>query len=153
MNHPSHASRRAIEISTPGTAKQIDAGGRSVTFVPLIIKRRHTRKLLVPPAGAPQTSPKVCFDFPLIRTLGKAFYWQSLIESGAVANATELAHQLKLEPGWVSEVLRLTLLAPDIVQAILEGHQPRHLNLITMRGRKMEIPANWEAQRKCFEAN
>ena len=44
----------------------------------------------------------------MIRTIGKAFYWQKLLDSGEVANATDLARQLKLEPGWVAEVLRLT---------------------------------------------
>jgi hypothetical protein len=67
----------------------------------------------------------------LIRILDKAYYWQQLLDSGAVANATELGRQLRLEPGWVAEVLRLTWLAPYIVQAIPD----RHLDLHAVRGR------------------
>jgi hypothetical protein len=65
-----------------------------------------------------------------------------------VANATEVARQLKLEPGWVAEVLRLTQLAPDIVQAILDGQQPRHLNLHAVRRCQAEVPVAWDAQRR-----
>lgn len=61
------------------------------------------------------------FDLPLIRTLGMAFYWQVLIDSVEVANASELARDLKLEVGKVCEVLRMTRLAPDIIKAILNG--------------------------------
>ena len=54
------------------------------------------------------------------------------------------------EPGWVAEVLRLTRLAPDIVQAILDGRQPRHLNLHAVRGRQAEVPVDWAEQRQLF---
>jgi len=50
----------------------------------------------------------------------------------------------------VAEVLRLTRLAPDIVQAILDGRQPRHLNLHAVRGRQAEVPVDWDEQRRLF---
>ena len=56
-------------------------------------------------------------DLALIRTLGKAFYWQRMIDAGEVANASELASRLKIEVGWVCEVPRMTRLAPDIIRA------------------------------------
>ena len=122
----------------------------SVTFVPLTIKRRHRSKLIVPPVRASAEKATSSFDLPLIRTLGKAFYWQRMIDTGEVANASELARGLKLEVGWVCEVLRMTRLAPDIIRAILDGRQPRHLNLQAMRGRQGEVPLNWEEQRELF---
>ena len=143
-------AQRKVEITSSGTARQFEAGGRSVTFVPLAIKRRHYSKVLVPPAGMKNAEIKFSFDLPLIRTLGKAFYWQRLLDSGEVANATELARRFKLEPGWVAEVLRMTLLAPDIVQAIVDGRQPRQLNLHAVRGRQAEVPVGWEEQRSLF---
>jgi len=48
----------------------------------------------------------------------------------------------------VAEVLRMTILAPDIVEAILEGVQPRHLNLQTIRGRHEPLPRDWKEQKK-----
>jgi hypothetical protein len=143
-------AQRKVEITPSGTARQFEMGGRSVTFVPLAIKRRSYSKLLVPPPGVKNAKIKSSFDLPMIRTLGTAFFWQRLLDSGEVVNATELARQLKLEPGWVAEVLRMTRLAPDIVQAIVDGRQPRHLNLNAVRGRQAEVPVNWDEQRVLF---
>ena len=138
-------------MATPtGQPRQFETMGRSVTFVPLVIKRRHRSKLVVPPAGASVVKATASFDLPLIRTLGKAFYWQRLIDTGEVANASELARSLKLEVGWICEVLRMTRLSPDIIRAILEGRQPRHLNLHAMRGRHGEVPLDWHEQRGIF---
>ena len=140
--------RCKIEISVSGPSREYQSQSSAVTFVPLTIKRRHTRKLLIAPPGQEDAKVRSSFDLPMIRTIGKAFYWQKLLDSGEVANATELARQLKLEPGWVAEVLRLTRLAPDIVQAILDGRQPRHLNLHAIRGRQADVPVDWNEQRR-----
>ena len=138
-------------VTPTGQPRQFETMGRSVTFVPLLIKRRHRSKLILPPAGASAVQATSSFDLPLIRTLGKAFYWQRMIDTGEVANASELARSLKLEVGWVCEVLRMTRLAPDIIRAILDGRQPRHLNLHAMRGRQGEVPLDWDEQRKLCE--
>lgn len=144
------ASRRVV-VTPSGKPRQFEMAGRSVTFVPLSIKRRHSSKLIVPPAGGTFVKTTSTFDLPLIRTIGKAFYWQKMIDTGDVANATELARRFKLEPGWVSEVLRMTRLAPDIIRAVLDGRQPRHLNLHALRGRQTEVPLDWDEQRRLFE--
>lgn len=141
---------RRVEITPTGTPRQYEMGGHSVTFVPLTIKRRSSSKVLVPPPGAANARIRTSVDLPMIRTLGKAFYWQRLLDSGEVENATELARRFRLEPGWVAEVLRMTRLAPDIVQAIVDGRQPRHLNLHALRGRQAEVPLDWQAQRVLF---
>ncbi len=64
-------------------------------------------------------------------------------------DSKELAERIKLEYGWVAEVLRMTLLAPDIVQTIVDGRQPRHLSL-SMRGRLGKVPLDWQEQRVMF---
>ena len=142
---------RHVEVTPSGKPRFFEMGGRSVTFVPLTIRRRHSSKLIVPPVGTVSVKTMSSFDLPLIRTLGKAFFWQKMIDTGEVANASELARRFKLEAGWVSEVLRMTRLAPDIIRAILDGRQPRHLNLHAVRGRQAEVPLDWDAQRKLFE--
>lgn len=144
------ASRR-VEITPSGTPRHFDVGGRPVTFVPLAIKRRHSSKLIVPPVGADRVRSAPAFDLPLIRTLGKAFYWQRLLDMGEVSNAFELARRFKLDPGWVNEVLRMTRLTPDIIREILDERQPRHLNLHAVRGREVEVPLDWDQQRVLFE--
>ena len=143
------AARRVV-VTPSGKPRDFELGGRSVTFVPLAIKRRHSSKLIVPPAGTTFVRTTSSFDLPLIRTIGKAFYWQKMIDTGEVANATELARRFKLEPGWVSEVLRMTRLAPDIIRAVMDGRQPRHLNLHALRGRQAEVPLDWNEQRRLF---
>jgi len=137
-------------VTATGTPRQFETDGRSVTFVPLTIKRRHSSKLIVPPVGTTLPKAATSFDLPLLRTLGKAFYWQRMIDTGEMANASELARHFKLETGWVCEVLRMSRLAPDIIRAVLDGRQPRHLNLHALRGRQAEIPLEWDAQRRLF---
>jgi hypothetical protein len=156
MNSPEKPTRetpaaRRVVVTPSGKPRDFELGGRSVTFVPLAIKRRHSSKLILPPADEKFVRTTSTFDLPLIRTIGKAFYWQKLIDTGEVANATELARSFRLEPGWVSEVLRMTRLAPDIIRAVLDGRQPRHLNLHALRGRQAEVPLDWDEQRKLFE--
>lgn len=146
--HTDRSLPRAVEVKESGQARQYEVNGQAATFVPLSIKRHQSSKVLVPPAGETSATFKPSIDLPLVKTLGKAYYWQSLIDTGEMANTTDLARKLKLEPGWVAEVLRMTLLAPDIVQAILDGRQPRHLNLHTMRGRGSDIPVAWDEQRR-----
>ena len=76
--------------------------------------------------------------------------WQRLLDEGRYPTANDLARSLKLEPGWVAEVLRLTTLAPDIIELVLEGRQPRDLNLHTLRGRRDQLPRDWQEQRKAL---
>jgi hypothetical protein len=146
----SNAPRRAVIIAANGAPRQVEGPNGSVTFVPLEIRRRHTRKLLVPPAGSKTATMPSAFDLPLLRTLGKAYYWQRLLDHGEAKDATDIARRYQLDKGWVSEVLRLTRLAPDIVQAIVEGRQPRHLNLHQLRGRGADVPLDWKEQRVVF---
>jgi hypothetical protein len=146
----SNAPRRAVVIAANGAPRQAAGPSGPVTFVPLQIRRRHTRKLLLPPAGSKTATSPTAFDLPLIRTLGKAYYWQRLLDTGAAEDAHDIARRFKLDRGWVSEVLRLTRLAPDIVQAIVDGRQPRHLNLQQVRGRPTDVPLDWEEQRAVF---
>jgi len=139
--------KRTVHIEVGVDARSYVSDGQRVTLVPLTIKRRQNRKLLIPPTpdAAAATGG---FDVPMIKTLGKAFYWRRLIDDGTHPTTSDLARALKLEPGWAAEVLRMTMLAPDIVEAIFEGRQPRQLNLHTLRGREDLLPRDWGEQRR-----
>ena len=139
--------KRTVHIEVGVDARSYVSDGQRVTLVPLTIKRRQNRKLLIPPTpdAAAATGG---FDVPMIKTLGKAFYWKRLIDEGVYATTADLARALKVESGWAAEVLRMTMLAPDIVEAIFEGRQPRHLNLHTLRGRQDLLPRDWDEQRR-----
>lgn len=139
---------RNVRIEVGGAARQIMDGTQRVTMVPLTIRRKQNRKLLTPPPGSSSNVMSGGMDIPMIKTLGKAFYWQRLLDEGKYATATDLARAFKLEPGWVAEVLRMANLAPEIIEAILDGSQPRHLNLQTIRGRHEPLPRDWEEQKR-----
>ena len=146
MNSTVNLRKRAVHIEAGAAASSYVSNGQRVTVVPLTIKRRQNRKLLIPPA-LDAVGATGGLDVPMIKTLGKAFYWKRLIDEGVYATTADLARALKVECGWAAEVLRMTMLAPDIVEAIYEGRQPRHLNLHTLRGRQDLMPRDWGEQR------
>jgi hypothetical protein len=147
MSTTTNPRKRAVRIEVGTDARSYISDGQRVTLVPLTIKRRQNRKLLIPPTPDAATATGG-LDMPMIKTLGKAFYWKRLIDEGVYPTTADLARALKLEPGWAAEVLRMTMLAPDIVEAIFEGRQPRHLNLHTLRGREELLPRDWGEQRR-----
>ena len=141
---------RMVRIDIGGDARNYTTGQQRVTVVPLTIRRKQNRKVMIPPPGDDSVLGTGGHDLPMIRMLGKAFYWQRLLDEGRYPTANDLARSLKLEPGWVAEVLRLTTLAPDIIESVLEGRQPRDLNLHTLRGRRDQLPRDWGEQRKAL---
>ena len=141
---------RMVRIDIGGDARNYTTGQQRVTVVPLTIRRKQNRKVMIPPPGDDSVLGTGGHDLPMIRMLGKAFYWQRLLDEGRYPTANDLARSLKLEPGWVAEVLRLTTLAPDIIESVLDGRQPRDLNLHTLRGRRDQLPRDWGEQRKAL---
>lgn len=72
-------------------------------------------------AAAP---PKPQPQRPLVVALAKAFKWQKMMESGEVGSIKELARRNHINPSYIARILRLATLAPDIVEAILDGREP-----------------------------
>ncbi|NJO56773.1 MAG: hypothetical protein HC834_11125 [Rhodospirillales bacterium] len=70
-----------------------------------------------------------------------------MLESGEFATVQDLAKAEKINPSYIARILRLTLLAPDIVEAILDGRQPAEMTLATLMER---FPVEWERQRDVF---
>ena len=139
---------RSVIVDQTGKAIDYVDRGHRVTVVPLSIRRRHTRKLIIRPNSAvSQSSDAGEADQSMIITLGRAFYWQKLLDDGEFRTVIDLAKALRLEVGWVAEVLRMTLLAPDIIQSILDGTHPRSLSLHVLRGREKTISREWKIQR------
>ena len=78
---------------------------------------------MVTPDGAPW-APRPRVDNAMVKALARAFRWQRMLDEGVCGTIEELAKREKVNRGYMSRVLRLTLLAPDIVEAILDGRQP-----------------------------
>lgn len=108
--------------------------------VPFRLAKRGGRKEIVLPPGA-LTHKKT--DTTLIKALARAFRWKRLLESGEFATLAELARREGIAPSYLSRVLRLTLLTPQIVETILDGRQDSE----TTVARLMEpFPAGWAEQ-------
>jgi hypothetical protein len=113
--------------------------------VPLTIWRRPGRKTVITPEGAATPAPtRPRADPALVKTLARAHRWKRLLEEGRYASISELSTAEKLDRGYLGRVLQLTLLATDIVEAILDGTQPRDLGLPALR---RPIPALWTDRR------
>lgn len=86
----------------------------------------------------------------MLVALARAFYWQQLLDDGVVASGTDIAQREGLHHSTVNELLRLTLLEPAIIQAILAGTQPRCMSLIWFQ--RNPLPTDWVAQREVVVA-
>jgi hypothetical protein len=115
--------------------------------VPLAIKKRGGRKLVIAPDGAPWSPPRTRIDNTMVKAIARAHRWKRLLESGRFASVTELAEAEKINESYVCRVLRLTLLAPDIVEAILDGRQPPELQMDKFL---KPFPVDWLQQRELF---
>ena len=131
-----------------------DGGLKITTFVPLQFKRRGVRKVVVAPANVedPVTdrsqSPSLppSYDSTLLRALGRGIYWQHLLDTGVVADTAEIAQREGLHKTFVSDHLRLAILAPDLVRSALRGELPRNVTRLDLM--RDGIPACWLIQRR-----
>lgn len=105
----------------------MSAEGHTLTVViPLSVKPRGGRKAIITPGVLEMDSRH---DITLIKAVARALRWLRMLETGRFATITELAAAEKINASYVSRILRLTLLAPDVVEAILDGRQPVGMTL------------------------
>jgi len=107
--------------------------------VPLTVRKRGGRKLVVTPGSTMNRGPSGG-DSTLVKALARAFRWRRMMETGRYGTLNELAAAEKINSSYVSRLLRLTLLAPDIVDAILNGRQPDGM---TLPGLMEQLPVEW----------
>lgn len=129
---------------TNGTVMPKNRGTLTVR-VPLAIKKRGGRKLVIAPDGAPWSPPHARIDNTLVKAIARAHRWKRKLESGEFASIAELAAAEKINESYVCRVLRLTLLAPDIVEAIVDGRQPPSLQMGVLL---KPFPVEWDKQRQ-----
>jgi len=122
--------------------------GKTLTVrVPFAIRRHGGHKRIVSPDGTPGAPQRPRIDSTLVKALARAHRWKRLLEEGAFASLAELAKAEKINTSYLSRVLRLTLLAPDIVEAILDGRQAEGVTLAKLLE---PFPVEWEGQRRVF---
>ena len=131
------------------TAARLSHDGRTLTVrVPMAFAKRGGRKVIIAPDGGDAWAPaKPRTDSTLIRTLARAHRWKRLLEEGKYRSAGELAEAEGVTRSFVNRLLRVTLLAPDIVEAILEGRQPRRFVVEELT---RAMPSAWAEQKALF---
>jgi len=112
--------------------------------VPFAIRKRGGRKLVITPDGVTAApAPRTRVDSALLKALARGFRWRKMLETGDFSTIEEIADAENINPSYVSRVLRMTLLAPEIVEAILAGRQPEGL---TMARAMRPFPLAWRHQ-------
>jgi hypothetical protein len=130
---------------TQGAETRLD-GSTLVVRVPMRFQRRGGRKRIVAPDGSetvPTSKPQP--DGTLVKALARAWRWQRMLDDGVYATVSEIAQAENLNKSYVSRILRLALLAPDIVEAILAGTTDQSMILEQL---ERPLPASCEGQRR-----
>ena len=128
------------------TEPKLTGDSRTITVrIPISIRRPGGRNL-VAPDGTTDTWAVPCrrIDNAMVKAIARAFRWREMLENGTHATIAEIAAAEKINETYVGRVLRLTLLAPEIVEAILAGRQPAEITLAVLMRR---FPALWTTQR------
>jgi ParB-like chromosome segregation protein Spo0J len=124
---------------------RITKDGRSITVhIPVTFRQRAGRKQILTPSGSAPWSPAPRVDGALLKAIVRAHRWREMIERGEYESAAELAKAEKVNDSYLSRILRLTLLAPEIVEAIVAGHQPPTLQVDDLL---RPLPARWQQQK------
>ena len=121
-------------------------------FVPMKLKKRGGAAMVILPKDAPKAGIKIndnnpTYDHRMINAIAKAYKWQKQMDKQEL-NISQLARKENLSDRYISRILRLNFLAPDIVIDILEGRQPRGLRLQDLITKA--IPALWDEQKSLF---
>jgi hypothetical protein len=123
---------------------KLGKGGRTlIVRVPLLPRRRGGRKFVVGPGGIAWTGRRTLVDNTIVRALGRAHRWKAMLDSGQFASLTELAQSESINLSYLCRVLRLTLLAPDIVETLLD-QTPTQFKLSDIVA---PLPLIWSDQR------
>ena len=108
--------------------------------VPFRLAKRGGRKEMMLPDGAEPTRKP---DNTLVKALARAFRWKRMLESGEFASISELAEKEGIAFTYMARLMRLSLLSPELVDAVMDGHQPANITLANLMD---PFPADWKEQ-------
>ena len=127
------------------SSPKLSTDGKAMTVhVPMTFQTRGGRKLVLTPDGAPSwAKPRQRIDNAMVKALGRAFRWQKLLETCEYATIEEIAKVEKINTSYISRIFRLTLLSPEIVEMVLDGHQPTSM---TLKSLQKPFSVSWREQ-------
>ncbi|NLX60627.1 MAG: hypothetical protein GXY74_16250 [Phycisphaerae bacterium] len=128
-------------------------GEAVVVHIPAAFRKRNGQQTIIvgedgrPIDPRPDAKPKDDrrVNRTLVEAIAKAHRWQEQLESGEYPSVDDLAQSLRVDRSYVSRLLQLTSLAPDLVEAILRGEEPDGLSLAKLR---KNLPVRWDEQRR-----
>jgi hypothetical protein len=110
-----------------------DAPHNLTVRVPFTIRKRGGRKLIVGPSSSENiVVARHRVDNSMVKALARGFRWRRLLETGVYCSIEEIAAREKINSTYVGRLLRMTLLAPEIVESILDGRQPMEMTLAAL---------------------
>jgi len=118
-------------------------GEATTVRLPPMFRKRGGRKLVVTPDGA-AWAPRPRVDNAMVKALARAFRWRRMLDIGVHATIEDLARSKGIAKTYISRILRLTLLAPEIIEVILDGRQPVDFQLDDLLD---GFPLDWVGQR------
>ena len=120
--------------------------------IPMLIRRMRGRKNIIAPEaldgeiiGEPEPVQSA-----VVQALARAFSWAECLETGQIKSISDLAAHLEVDGSYVTRILKLATLAPDIVEKLLNGEEPDGLSLAKLT---QGFPEDWEEQRRMFGGN
>ena len=125
----------------------INTLGNMEIHIPMLLKNKSGRKMVIAPnvINGPNHEAEPEIQEPLVLALARAFAWRDNLESGRVRSIYALSKKLRMDVSFVTRILKLTFLAPDITVAILNGKEP---NGLTLNKLLRPFPDDWGEQRK-----
>jgi hypothetical protein len=111
-----------------------------------VVKRGGRKEMLLPPSASTQ---RARVDNTLVKALARAFRWKRPLDSGEFATMAELAQREGIAVSYLTRILGLTLLAPHIVEAILDGRQGAEM---TLKELMQSLPMEWAEQRHLMDS-
>ncbi|MBF0339875.1 MAG: hypothetical protein HQL95_02785 [Magnetococcales bacterium] len=119
-------------------------GSTIIVSIPMQMRKRGGRTLIIAPGGMAETA-QPSRDESLAKLVVRAHRWLRLLEDEKFASVRELAAHENLDASYIAKILRLTLLAPDIIEAILDN---RHPDILMWKELRHPFPVEWEKQRE-----
>ncbi len=117
-------------------------------FVPLEIKKRGGSAIIILPKNLKKEEMTKCFDEKMIKAFAKAYKWKNTLEENEIGSLAQIAVKENITGAYVSKVFNLNFIAPEIVEKILNGEQPRDLKLQDMLVGK--FPLLWQEQKELW---